>query len=469
MLDTIRNHARKFNVLIWVIVASFILSIFIVWGKGSFNPFSNWIIKIDKTEVSYEDFVSLFERLMELYRSQGINIDQNVQKEIKQQALEILITNTVIYDLAKRSGFTTSSKEITETLISIPDFVEKGKFSKEKYLYSLKNAGLTPARFEKNLQNELIIKKLQLTIKEGATLSDFELRKIATWNLIRGNIDCILVDLNKIKEKIPVDQNKVKEIYEKNKERYKTKEIINGIVIKVKPQNQNEKKEVLKKLELILKEAKDIKSLIELSKKYNIRVIEEDVLSDNDLEEILNNIKNLKENQISEIMKSKDYYVIVGIKNKKEPKPLTFEEAKPLIETEIRNSEIENYIKNLIDNTIKSKKDLQEVAKEYNSTLKTLNNISRGPVTINNESYKLLAIEALNKKEGEIGYVTENNKLVIFKVTKKTLPPEEDIENFMKNHKKNILNAKANKIWTALILDSRNHLKIEINKKFLGE
>ena len=323
MLDTLRTHAKKFYIVIWLIVGSFVLSIFLVWGKGSFNPFSNWVAKIGNEEITYQDYATLMEKLSQFYRQQGIAINEDVKKDIKNQALNILISESISLNLARRSGFTTTTKEMTEVLLSIKEFYKDGRFSKEKYLEVLKTLGVAPREFERNLTKEITIKKLQLTIREGTIASDGELKRIAKWNLAKGKLECLILDPEKIKSKITLKEEELRDYYNKNKDKLRTNEVINAIVIKIKPQNEEEKKDIIKKLEKITKEAKDTTNLIQLAKSLNIPYKEENVLEDTDLVDIINNIKNLKTNEVSSILKSKDYYVVVGIKGKSEAKLLS--------------------------------------------------------------------------------------------------------------------------------------------------
>ncbi len=469
MLETLRNHARKFYILIWLIVASFILSIFLVWGKGSFNPFSNWVAKVGSEEITYQDYATLMEKLSQFYRQQGIAINEEVKRDIKNQALNILISDSINLALAQKAGFTTTTKEMTEVLLSIKEFYENGRFSKEKYINVLKSLGVTPREFEKNLTKEITIKKLQLTIGEGTITSDGELKRIAKWNLARGKLECLILDPEKIKSKITLKEEELRDYYNKNKDKFKTKEEINAIVIKIKPQSEEEKKDTIKKLEKLTKEAKNTTNLIQLAKNLGIPYKEENVLEDNDLIDIVNNIKNLKTNEVSSILKSKDYYVVVGIKNKNEAKLLSYEEAKNIIENEIKNNKLETFIKEMIERANKSQADLKDIAKDFGGNPVTIENVTRGIVKVGGETFKSLGNISLSKKKGELGYAIENNKIVVFKLIEKEMPHESEIEEFIKNHKKQIIEAKANKIWADLMVSSKDRFKVEINKKLVGE
>lgn len=466
MITTMRNHMKKLFFVVWIIVASFILSIFLVWGKGTFNPLANWAIKVDETEFSQENYIKTVESLINIYRNQGVNLNESMIREIRKQALDVLINNALTISTALKAGFEVSPTELSEILASIKEFQTNGRFDKNKYIEVLKLNRMTPAQFEKELYNELLSKKLELSVYEGVNLSDYELASIARWNLMKATVECALIDTQRIKNEIRVSEDEIKDEYEKNKGKYKKNSTIYGVIVKAEFKNDEDKKKIVENLKYIKENSKTPADLEKMALSKGISVKKGNILDDQDLLKLKEKIDQLNEGEVSSILKSDNKYILVGITKKTPERILSLEEARSIVEDQLKNAKINNYAENIITRLSKNEfTGIKELANKLNGSYKELNMISRGALKIDGVEYKTLGIKALTKNKGEVGYVIENDKLIVFRVIEKIYPNSEEIEAFKRNHRKQILVSKSTKVWVTFINRAKEKSKIEVNKK----
>ena len=178
MLDLIRRKQKSVlvKVVFWTIIAAFVGTIFLVWGKGDRGngADSDVAVKINGQRVTFGEFRSQYDNLRRLY--------QNIYRErftpqmeemlgLETQALEGLINQTLLLQEAEERDIEVSKKELVEAISRIPAFQVEGAFSKEQYLKVLAYERLSPEQFEDGQRRQLLIEKVRRQIEEAATVS----------------------------------------------------------------------------------------------------------------------------------------------------------------------------------------------------------------------------------------------------------------------------------------------------------
>jgi peptidyl-prolyl cis-trans isomerase D len=97
---------------------------------------------------------------------------------LRDQVLQRLIEERLVAQGAAREGVAVTDAELADQIVRIGAFQEGGRFSPERYrrLLALASPPMTPTEFEAEVRGELVRRRLQALIAEGARVTEAELR-----------------------------------------------------------------------------------------------------------------------------------------------------------------------------------------------------------------------------------------------------------------------------------------------------
>lgn len=178
MLDLIRRKQKSVlvKVVFWTIIAAFVGTIFLVWGKGGrgTGADSDVAVKINGQRVTFGDFRSAYDNLRRLYQNvyrERFTPEMEEQLGLEGQALEGLIRQTLLLQEADQRDIEVSKQELVEAIGRIPAFQVDGAFSKDRYLKVLAYERLSPEQFEDGQRRQMRIEKVRHQIEEAAAVS----------------------------------------------------------------------------------------------------------------------------------------------------------------------------------------------------------------------------------------------------------------------------------------------------------
>ncbi len=180
MLGIMRKYKESIviKVVFVVIVASFIGTMFLVWGQGdkAAGP-SGYAAKVNKGKISLEQFQRSYYRMRGIYEQlYGKSLTPELEKQmgIKKMALDNLVESLLVKQESDRMGIKVSKDEIAAAIAAVPSFQRDGAFDFNLYQQTLKANRLTPQDFEDGQKEELMIKKARQKIMDKAQVSDDE-------------------------------------------------------------------------------------------------------------------------------------------------------------------------------------------------------------------------------------------------------------------------------------------------------
>ena len=180
MLRTIRQHLKSLSITLWLVIASFLGTIFLVWGMQSAGPGTNRnpaVATVNGERILWPEFQEAFRRQVETLRQiYGEKWKEDLIREldIRQRVLDSLITSRLLLQEAERLGLTVSREELAHAVMQNPLFAEEGKFSRGRYLRLLEANRLTPERYEESVHQDLLHQKLATLIQASAKVSEAE-------------------------------------------------------------------------------------------------------------------------------------------------------------------------------------------------------------------------------------------------------------------------------------------------------
>jgi len=313
MLSKMRKNMKAFSIFLWIVAASFVGTIFLVWGKGSISgPSANEVATVNGMGITLFEFNREYNRVLESLKKQFGNQYRKFIKEddVKLIALRDLIRRKLILSLGEKEGIRVSDWAVAKEIESMPIFQKNGKFSAELYKRILAENHLTPEQFEREIRNDLLISKITSVVGYSPSVTKFELEKLYRQMFGERSFKYKLFKVNS--ENVTVSEKEIKDYYLKHKEEFNgsTREEVFAVKIPTTSPNAQDTAE----------------KVFKLAKNHNFKELEkfkpQKISSPQ--------IKNLLKNKAVTFKKEGNLYCIYFKKSTPTTKPL--KEVKPLIE-----------------------------------------------------------------------------------------------------------------------------------------
>jgi Formiminotransferase domain. len=200
--------------VIGLVSLSFLVWLLWVGGVGDIaNIGQNCVAKVDGTCITLRDY------RRELLRYGDLIQNRDMEQLLREQVLESLIVQELLYAKAKKLGFLASNQEVIDLIKSDPSFQENGIFSTSKYKESLARLGLEPTEYEEYIRKILTIQKLLNLIGNGVYLTpkEEEINLLSQSFEISGRLYII----NPEDVPVSVSEREILDFYTQNRESFK--------------------------------------------------------------------------------------------------------------------------------------------------------------------------------------------------------------------------------------------------------
>jgi peptidyl-prolyl cis-trans isomerase D len=199
MLKVLRENVKYLSWILWVIIVLFVLFIFVDFGAGvGGRDNRSWTAKVGNTTISQNEFQRAYAMLESRYRRQlGDQYTPEVAKQMRLplQALNKLVTDKILLREAGRIGLRVSDAEVRDAILQENAFHDdQGRFiGQDAYVRLLQANRYTPASFEEELREELLMQKLVSALRASLYVSDAEVEKAYRDQVERAKIRYIEV------------------------------------------------------------------------------------------------------------------------------------------------------------------------------------------------------------------------------------------------------------------------------------
>ncbi|HHQ48589.1 MAG TPA: hypothetical protein ENK19_06860, partial [Acidobacteria bacterium] len=228
-LKLMRDNLKHLKWILWFVVLVFILLVFVDWGTGrQRGSREGAAIRIGKTSITEQQFIqdlrSTENRMQRLYGKQWSQIRDKIN--LAEQTAQQLIQRQLLVDEAHRAGLVVSDREIQDQILSYPAFTrEDGTFVGDAaYQRILRANQMTPAMFERQIRQDLLIQKLQDVLRQGVLLTDAEVKAEVRRQRESADFDLAMVGLQPFLAKVSASDDEVKAYYAAHKEELKQPE-----------------------------------------------------------------------------------------------------------------------------------------------------------------------------------------------------------------------------------------------------
>ncbi len=431
MLSKIRKNLRAFSFPLWIVAASFIGTIFLVWGKGSVSgPSGNEVATVNGEGITLTEFNREYQNTVASLREKlGDNFRKFVKEDdIKKITLNRLITRKLLLQLAEEEGLKVSDWAVAKYIEEIPAFQENGKFSLELYKKFLESRRMTPQTFEDMVREDLLIQKVLTAVNRAPSVSQFEIKELYKKVFGKRNFKYKLFLSKDFKPQ--VSQKEIEKFYKNNREIFKKGEKESYYVLKFPKTKEGEER------------AREAYKLAKEGKFKELMEMKPQPLKDKEL------IEKVKEKGFS--FRSQENGLELAFKLKEE-------QYKSL-----------NEVRGEIERTLREQKAL-EIAKKEAESFKGELNEETGKVDVSELVKKLKLLPTTNPEEllnAKVG-----KKLILpveggFAVLVPTTEPEvnEFEEDKLKRLKEFVLNVKRDSDYQNLLNLLRQKATIKVNQ-----
>ncbi len=477
MATSIAKYTKSFfvKVLVGIIILPFIF-----WGMGDIfrGGNQNIVATIESEKVNTQEFMSYLSR---------INLSDKERLDIKktdllERILSEYIGRVVMRMEMKQLGITVSDTSLKNILINDRTFFKNEKFSRTVYEKFLLQSSMTAAAFEQNIIEQEKRRKLLSYLSNGIKVNQFLiLSEFRKENQIK---DIKYINLNKYFNKLIIDNEEIKKVYNQNKdlfiEQYKDLnfvELTPSILTSKIEYDQN----FFNKIDEIENKLLDGTSLVQIAennnldlrkiKKINNKQIDIKGKKNKNLEkQIFQKVFNLKELNEPELIKIDNKYFLAEITNM-EKKSIP-----------IDNSEIQRVVKEqiTIQNKLqKSTELLKDIRSGKFNEIEMKNFANKNKLVIQNIIIKGLdeniifskdMIKKIFQTEDERIELITNSKLsdvfIVFINNTKYDKLEKDTDKFNKYKSLAKLNF-ANEIYSSYDKSLNAKYDIELNNKVI--
>jgi len=397
MFDFVRKHTKIMQFLLFLlIVPSFVL--FGLQGYNRMHERGDTVAKVDGHEITQQDWDNAHKTAVDRLREQMPNLDAKMfdTPEAKYGTLERLVREQVLVAAVEHSMLVVPDQRLARELqsnelikaLSGPD----GKLDIERYRQLLASRGMSPEMFENSVRNDIATRQVLAGVTQSALSpraiaevglgSFFERRdvQIARFNAAdykakvaptdaelqafykdngklfqapeQASIEYVVLDLANVEKGVTVNEADLKTYYDQNAARLAAKpeeRRASHILIAVpKTATPEQKAQAKSKAEQILAQVrKNPDSFAEVAKKESQDPGSAAHGGDLDFfargamtkpfEDAVFALKN--KGDISDVVESEFGYHVIKLTDIKADKPKTFEELKPLLESQLRKEQ----------------------------------------------------------------------------------------------------------------------------------
>lgn len=499
MLKYMRTHATS-----WIIKVglSFIIVVFALYfGFGRIRGRREAMVaEVNGQFITVKDFNQSYQNLLALYKNRYKDQLSNEMIRalgIKQQALNELIDNILLYQEGVRMNFHVSPEELRRNIQSFPLFQVEGKFNKGMYLRVLSVNRMEPEDFEQMQEQRLLIDRVRNVIWESTGIVseeeareaylmeneriNLEFMRVGTEGFLeqskptpaevdeyflshresfripeRVNVRYMAFRPKDFRDKVDISPEEIKIYYETNIDDFVLPEQVKArhILIQVSPDADPEKiEQARKKAEEILAKAKQGEDFASLAEKYSegptakkggdlgyfprgrmVREFEDAAFS-------------LQAGEISSLVRTRFGFHIIKVEDVREERRQGLDEVRASIESTLRDQKARDLAERHAEEalyTLYKGGEMKEVAEESHVPVKETGFFSRGEKITDIPSDDEMTSVVFSLKVGDVSPVVEISKdLYIFQLLEKQQPRLPELEEVRDKVEKELREKKA--------------------------
>ena len=475
MLTTLRNSSK--NSILKIIFGS-LLTILIIsfgmWGTEDLvgvGKKQSTVATVGKLDISAKEFYSLYTRQTEEIRKLlGSSLDIKKSREFGyvDRALSSLVNRALFNNEALELGLSVSDINVRDKILKDDAFKDDlGQFSELQFRQLISESGYSEDTYVEGTRQDLAREQMVETIRSSLTIPKIMLKKLGEYNLQERSVDYFVIDVKN--EKIDkIEDQELRDFYNANKTDFMSEELRNAETLLLDAKEYAKKSTVTSdEVELLYEERKE--ALIEPEERFLYQILVDsdqksksiankinpknfEAIAKKDLglnkedinlgwntkselpEEIVDDIFNLKEGEISIPLQSGFGWHIIYVSKIKERKEVKFEEVKNKFRNEILFEKGKDAVYDLqdeLEDLLASGSTFDEISKILEVKILKSNLIKRNGEFVNGKKEKFKDERILrtifNQKLNEEGNIidTDGDEGLAITLVTEIIPPKQ--------------------------------------------
>ena len=248
MLKTMRNNIQSLKPILWIIVATFVISIFVVWGGAGRlgeGGKAGTLVAVGRERITTESYAAALKSRIENLKQQYKDLNKSFveQLNLPQQVLEQMVEQSLIAELARSLGLRASDEEVAAKIKSFPGLQRDGQFvGYQDYKRVLDYNHINVAEFEDGIRKDIVLTKTVQLLTAGVTATPDEVWDTYRKDKDSAKIEYLVLDRTKVELNRKPDAAEVRAHFDQAKDSYKIPERREGGLVFYK--NDELKKEI---------------------------------------------------------------------------------------------------------------------------------------------------------------------------------------------------------------------------------
>lgn len=384
MITWMQKHKKWLVITIWISTIAFVGAGFVGWGSYDYGKSGGSVAVVGDRKISYDEYQREYSNLYQQYSQIfGEQFNQEMAKQLNfsKAAYEMVVQKNLIMSFGDELGLDVTNEDVAKELVQMPAFIQDGKFDKTTYLKVLGQNRTNAQDFENTIRREVLLQKVEQLFKFNS--QENEIKNLS--QLLFAEDEIAIKVLNQDDVKVNVDAIKLKEYWETNKSKYMSANAYEIEVSKYEVKSLTHSAEDIKrhydkfrndfkkedgKIKTMAEATKDINlsldkkaaKKIALKKYLKLKKGEEKfdtmmIVSEDKLSYDTSSIEKIKSATPGTVIKpfvDGNTYVTVKLVSMILPKPLSFDDARPLATAdytaELKSAELFTKIKKELEN-----------------------------------------------------------------------------------------------------------------------
>ena len=201
---------------------------FVLWGVENYlngSSKKNLVAKVNGNEITDSQLNSDYQRLLMRLRAQvgdSFSLPPTISAQLKMNVLNNLILQSVLVQAAHKAGFRITPYQISAVIKQMPEFQEKGQFSKTHFQEIISRLNYTQPEFIADIQGTMLLNQVTSGILETNFVLPNELNQIITLLEQKRDIQYALLPISEFQKKILIPESQITNYYLQNQDKFRS-------------------------------------------------------------------------------------------------------------------------------------------------------------------------------------------------------------------------------------------------------
>lgn len=224
MFDFVREKKR----LVQIVLALIILP-FAFWGVDSYQRSGDGEAPatVNGSKITLQEFENSIRQQQDRMRQMlGDKFDAAMfdSAEMKRAVMDNLIAQRLLIDRARAAGLIVADEQIAQVIAGIEAFRVDGKFDKKRYETLLAGQSMSPPMFEARLRDELLGQQLREAYTQNGYASNTIADRVIGLNEQQRTVSISPISFQPFMAQVKVDEAALKGYYEQNQKEFQAQE-----------------------------------------------------------------------------------------------------------------------------------------------------------------------------------------------------------------------------------------------------